>query len=73
MTDTITIELTEDQRDFLHCILYQIVGGDDDGPRRFGTEIMRKLTYCNVNRFDVTVEDVTGHGCSMCVVVRDAE
>ena len=68
--DPVTVELTAEERDFLACLLYQVVGGPARGLRKIGERIAVKLQPSNVKRFEATIENVNRFG-GIAVVVRN--
>ena len=67
------VELTDDERDFLACLLYQAVGGPCRGWRRIGESIAEKLHPANVKRFSVAIETINRLGSQAVVVRQDSE
>ncbi len=75
MSDVAVI-LTQEERDFLACVLYCGIGGDPNGPRKIGEKIVDKLHPYDLRRFRAKVEEVSRYG-SFCIprcatVVREA-
>jgi hypothetical protein len=65
------IELTDDERDVLWAVLYCLVGGSPEGPRKEIDSIMEKLAGGGAMQERYTADIETVHNCAEAIVIRE--